>query len=465
MHAGYYRIGLAGWTLALLQAIAAPVSCVGMLVVAAMIHDVPFSTEYVALAVIAALLCYILIRPARSRTELANGFIIARDVFLAWAAAVAVLLLLGYATKSSAYFSRLTLFTWFAATPLLSTAVIVLLRNWLRRLLVSSGGGRSAIIVGINPVSRRLAETISKDAGFGLSLKGYCDDRAPDRLGTLQHGQLLGRISDVPKLVNRDRIGVIFVTLPLSDARRVKGMLERLRDTTASIYFVPDIFVYDLIQCRTDSIGSVPVVALCETPLHGWTAPMKRLTDICLASVMLLAAAPAMLAAAVGIKLTSPGRVIFKQRRYGLDGAEILVYKFRTMHVCEDGDDIRQAMRNDGRVTPIGAFLRKYSLDELPQLFNVIQGTMSIVGPRPHAVAHNEMYRSLIAGYMVRHKVLPGITGLAQVNGYRGETACLDDMRKRIEYDLEYLRRWSLLLDLRILCRTFVTVLRGDNAW
>ena len=173
---------------------------------------------------------------------------------------------------------------------------------------------------------------------------------------------------------------------------------------------------------------------------------------------------PLLLVIALGIKLTSPGPAIFRQRRNGLDGEEIVIYKFRSMRTMEDGDVIQQARKNDARFTPIGAFLRRTSLDELPQFFNVLQGRMSIVGPRPHAVAHNEMYRKLIKGYMLRHKVLPGITGLAQVNGCRGETETLERMKARINYDLEYLRSWSLPLDLTIILKTIIVVLKGNNA-
>jgi len=164
------------------------------------------------------------------------------------------------------------------------------------------------------------------------------------------------------------------------------------------------------------------------------------------------------------VKLSSPGPALFKQRRYGLDGRQIVVYKFRSMNVIEDGDLIRQASPGDPRVTRFGAFLRASSLDELPQFINVLQGRMSVVGPRPHAIAHNEMYRKVIRGYMIRHKVKPGITGLAQVNGLRGETSSLDKMQMRIEYDLAYLRNWSLLLDLTIVLRTIVVVLGRQNA-
>jgi putative colanic acid biosysnthesis UDP-glucose lipid carrier transferase len=228
---------------------------------------------------------------------------------------------------------------------------------------------------------------------------------------------------------------------------------------------VPDIFVADLIQARVDSIGGLPVVAVCESPFYGFNGVVKRLADFSLAALILLAISPLMLAIAAGVKLSSPGPVLFRQRRYGLDGRRIVVYKFRSMSVAEDGDTVRQATRNDVRVTRFGAFLRASSLDELPQFINVLQGRMSIVGPRPHAVAHNEMYRKLILGYMIRHKVKPGITGLAQVNGLRGETDTVEKMKARIDYDLAYLRNWSLALDLRIILKTVVVVLQKHNAY
>ncbi|MGH8496333.1 MAG: exopolysaccharide biosynthesis polyprenyl glycosylphosphotransferase, partial [Gammaproteobacteria bacterium] len=211
-----------------------------------------------------------------------------------------------------------------------------------------------------------------------------------------------------------------------------------------------------------DDIHGIPVVALCETPFVGFDGLVKRLSDIVITSFILLLTAPLMLAIAIGIKMTSPGPAIFKQRRYGLDGEEIKVYKFRTMYVTEDADHVPQARRDDPRVTPFGAFLRRYSLDELPQFINVLQGRMSVVGPRPHAIAHNETYRKLIKGYMVRHKVTPGITGLAQVNGLRGETDTVESMKARVEYDLNYLRYWSLGLDVKIILKT-VTILFGDK--
>ena len=266
-------------------------------------------------------------------------------------------------------------------------------------------------------------------------------------------------------VVKENRIDHIYVTLPMASQPRILKLLDQLRDTTGSIFFAPDIFLTDLIQGRMDSVGGMPVVAVCESPFTGVSGLVKRFSDIALAVIILVLIAPLLLAIAIGVKLGSPGPVLFKQRRYGVDGREIVVYKFRSMTVCEDGNQITQATRNDQRITPFGGFLRKTSLDELPQFFNVLQGRMSIVGPRPHAVAHNELYRKVIKGYMVRHKVKPGITGWAQVNGYRGETDTLDKMQKRVDYDLEYLRTWTIGMDLWIIVKTVLVIFRDRHAY
>jgi putative colanic acid biosynthesis UDP-glucose lipid carrier transferase len=212
-------------------------------------------------------------------------------------------------------------------------------------------------------------------------------------------------------------------------------------------------------------VAGLPVVAVCESPFTGFNGVIKRISDIVLSLLILILISPIMLAVAIGIKLSSPGPIIFRQRRYGLDGKEIIVYKFRSMTVTEDGPNIPQAQKNDRRITPLGTILRKTSLDELPQFINVLQGKMSVVGPRPHAVAHNEQYRKLIDGYMVRHKVKPGITGWAQVNGYRGETEVLDKMKKRIDFDLDYLRNWTLRLDLYIVLKTVQVLVKDRHAY
>jgi putative colanic acid biosynthesis UDP-glucose lipid carrier transferase len=321
------------------------------------------------------------------------------------------------------------------------------------------------VIVGANEVSLRLADTLDNHRELCTWVAGFFDDRSSDRLQPLGNFKLLGKLTDLVDYVKREKIDVIFVALPIRHVQRVMDLLDDLRDSTASIYYVPDIFVFDLIQSRTGDIMGVPVVAMCETPFYGYRGVLKRMTDIGFTLGVLVFALPVMIVVALLIKLTSRGPVIFRQRRYGLDGEEIVVYKFRSMRVTEDGPQIRQATKDDDRITPVGRYLRKYSLDELPQLFNVLQGRMSLVGPRPHAVAHNEQYRKLIKGYMMRHKVLPGITGLAQVSGCRGETAELAEMQARVNYDLDYLRHWSPALDFKIIVLTAVQLFRDSKAY
>src|SRR5471032_3286080 len=268
----------------------------------------------------------------------------------------------------------------------------------------------------------------------------------------------------LPDFIETHGVKDVFITLPLTSQPRIQSLLESLQNTTASIHFVPDIFGVSVIQGRLEDMGGVPVVGLMVAPFTGINGFVKRSSDIVLSALILLLISPVLAVLAIGVKMSSPGPVIFRQRRTGLDGEIIEVYKFRSMRATDNGSVVVQATRGDSRITPFGAFIRKTSLDELPQFVNVLQGRMSIVGPRPHAVAHNEQYRKLVKGYMLRHKVKPGITGWAQVNGLRGETATLDKMEARIQYDLDYLRRWSLLLDLWIIGRTVLVVAQRENA-
>jgi putative colanic acid biosynthesis UDP-glucose lipid carrier transferase len=387
-----------------------------------------------------------------------------KEVVANWLVVVAILLLFGWATTYIKEFTPDVLTAWGIAVPVVLYLIHRTLPVAAPRLLQKEGY-RTAIVVGANDHGQRLARQFRANSLLGVKFQGYFDDRSASRLNANALTEVRGRIEDVPEYVKRNNIGAIFIALPMASQPRILGLLESLYDTTASVYFVPDIFVYDLIQARLDDIDGLPVVAVCETPFYGVNGMIKRIEDLVLASLILLLSSPLLLAVAIGVKWTSPGPILFKQRRYGLDGKEIIVYKFRSMRVLEDGEEIKQAQKDDPRVTKFGAFIRRTSLDELPQLLNVLQGRMSIVGPRPHAVAHNEMYRKLIRGYMIRHKVKPGITGLAQINGLRGETETLDKMRDRVRYDLDYLRNWSLQLDFSIVLKTIVVVLTGRNAY
>jgi putative colanic acid biosynthesis UDP-glucose lipid carrier transferase len=324
------------------------------------------------------------------------------------------------------------------------------------------------VIVGINRMSLELARHIRARPEIGLKLHCFFDDndrtRSHARLAQEDGFDVREGVSGIREFVNTRRIDVVFIALPAGKPR-TQALLDELRDTTSSVYLIPNISLLDLIQAQSLDIFGIPVIALCESPFAGIRGLVKRTTDVVFASLLLIAAAPLMVAIWIAIKRTSPGPAIFKQDRYGLDGERIVVYKFRTMVCQENGDRIVQARRSDPRVTRVGRFLRRTSLDELPQLVNVLEGRMSIVGPRPHAVAHNEQYRRLISGYMVRHKVVPGITGLAQVNGCRGETTTLEDMKRRVDYDLEYLRHWCWLLDIKIMFKTLAILIRDKHAY
>lgn len=464
---GYYRVTLLLMLIAALEVSAAPLISTAVLVGSTQLLDVEFDQRYVLLAIFSALLSFMIVRQEMSdrRSLFVSGWTIATRTGIAWLVVVALLLLIGYATKVSALYSRRALFLWFTATPPLLMAAPILLRKLMRRVTVASDNVRRVVIAGANDVSLQLASTIRERPELGLEHCGFFEDRALWRVPQLPPDQLLGKLADLPGYVKRRHVDVIFIAMPYH-LDRTKKLLNDLRDTTASVYLIPEISFIDLIQARVDDIRGIPIIALCESPFHGWSGIKKRALDVVLASLMLVAALPVMIAIAIVIRLTTPGgSVIFKQRRYGLDGEEIIVYKFRTMSVAEDGEVVRQATRNDPRVTPFGRFLRRYSLDELPQLINVLQGRMSLVGPRPHAVAHNEQYRKLINGYMVRHKASPGITGLAQVNGCRGETADLAEMKRRIDYDLDYLRHWSLMLDMKILLKTVAVLFKSEKAY
>jgi putative colanic acid biosysnthesis UDP-glucose lipid carrier transferase len=458
--------GLSIALMAFLDAVLPALVAVGMLYGLCAVYGVEFKGFFVVLAILSAMLSLLLPRgqPVQPNQLVKSSLPLAIRVMVRWLIIIAILLAIGFITKYSVDFSRRVVLTWAVTTPAVLIVISLSLHELMRRLIHDPSTVRRVAFAGCNDVSLSLAQRIGGGA-MGMQVEGFFDDRSAQRLGLETEARLLGGLPDMVTFVQRNQIDVVFVALPVSHIRRVVQLLDELRDTTASVYYVPDIFALDLIQARSGELFGIPVVALCETPFYGYRGVVKRITDIALALTVLLLALPLMAVLAWLVRLSSPGPAFFKQRRYGLDGREIMVYKFRTMTVIEDGPNITQASREDARITAIGRFMRRYSLDELPQLVNVLQGQMSLVGPRPHAVAHNEEYRKLIKGYMLRHKVPPGITGLAQVNGCRGETSRVEDMQARIDYDLEYLRHWSPLLDFKILFLTAIRLLRDEKAY
>jgi putative colanic acid biosysnthesis UDP-glucose lipid carrier transferase len=387
------------------------------------------------------------------------------DVLTAWLTMLTILGLCAFATDSIGMFDRRVLIEWAVLTPMLHWSVAFAGRAFLRWKAAQPESRRTAVVIGAGPLGARLGAVLRSQGERGCQFLGYFDDRSSERLGSAAAEPRLGTLADVGEYLARHNVNEVYISLPLSSQPRITRLLASLQNSTASVYLAPDVFGISIIQGRLQDLGGVPVVGLLETPFTGVNELAKRISDIVLASLILVLISPVLLAVALGVKLTSPGPVIFRQRRNGLNGEEITVYKFRSMTATDNGAIVPQARRNDPRITPLGAFLRRTSLDELPQFVNVLQGRMSIVGPRPHAVAHNEQYRSLIQAYMVRHKVRPGITGWAQVNGLRGETDTVDKMQARVEYDLEYLRNWSLVFDLRIIARTLKLVLFDRGAY
>lgn len=251
----------------------------------------------------------------------------------------------------------------------------------------------------------------------------------------------------------------------MAAVERIRHFIAMLSDTTVDTFIVPDLYSYSTHTTEVRMIGNMQAVSILSSPFDDGGAIIKRAEDLIFGTIITLLISPLMLIIAIGIKLTSRGPVIFKQDRYGLSGQKITVYKFRSMRVMENADVVTQATKQDPRVTRFGSFLRRKSLDELPQFINVLQGRMSIVGPRPHAIAHNEEYRKIVDNYMIRYKVKPGITGLAQVSGYRGEVDTLDKMEKRVQYDIEYIQNWSLWLDIKIILKTMTKGFSGENAY
>lgn len=464
----YVRKSLTIAAVALVQAVTPSLIVGGGLYAVARFHGIPFHDFFLTMAILASVLAALIVRvPSTGGSVAPEADLVGQcsRILFRWFVVLGILFAIAYATKFSEEFSRRVVLTWALVTPALLILGQLMCNAMLRRLVLSKDLLRSAVIIGFNQPGESLASRITRFPELCLRLRGFFDDRRKQRLGDMKGMPLLGGLSDVNAYVRENDIDVIFVALPMRHVPRVLNLLDELQDTTVSIYYVPDYFVFDLIQSKMDDVMGVPVVSLCETPFYGYRGVSKRISDIVLTSMLLVPLLPVMALIAVAIKMTSPGPVIFKQDRYGLDGQKIIVYKFRSMTVTENGNAIRQAAKNDSRFTPIGGFLRKYSLDELPQLFNVLQGRMSLVGPRPHAVAHNEEYRGQIKGYMIRHKVLPGITGLAQVNGCRGETRNLEDMEARIRYDLTYMKSWTPYLDLKILLMTVVRVVNDRHAY
>ncbi|RDH81207.1 MAG: undecaprenyl-phosphate glucose phosphotransferase [endosymbiont of Galathealinum brachiosum] len=392
----------------------------------------------------------------------------ARSIFLAWLTVVLLMIIILFSLKISADYSRLWLGWWM----MLGLASLLTFRMFIFGFLqyqrMKGKNFRRVIVVGAGDLGERLINQVNESPWMGFNIVALFDD--DEHL----HGEMVGEykvtggISDVEAFFNNGHVHVdeVWIALPLRAEQRVKELLYELRHHPVNIKLIPDIFGFSLLNHSMTEIAGLPAVNLSDTPMGGSNQLIKAIEDRLLALCIFILICPLLLAISIAIKAISPGPILFKQRRHGWDGRIINVYKFRTMEVhAEDEGCITQASKNDSRITPLGAFLRRTSLDELPQFYNVMQGRMSIVGPRPHAVQHNEMYKDQVNKYMLRHMVKPGITGWAQVNGYRGETDTLDKMKKRVEFDLFYIENWSLWFDLKIIFLTIFKGFVGKNAY
>jgi len=388
-------------------------------------------------------------------------------ILLSWLGAILVLLFFAYATKTSESYSRRLMVTWFVLSPSVLVIWRFSLRQFLREIRSRNFNTRSVAIVGAGALGKRLARTITSARWMGMRLVGFYDDKKAKGSQPVRDlsARIEGTLEELVQHVHDHKVDQVYIALPLRAGGRIKELVDNLSDTMASVYLIPDLFTFNLLHASWMDLDGIPAISIVENPYVGMGGWIKRLEDIMISSLILLVTAIPMLVISIAVKFTSSGPVIFRQRRHGLDGREIEVWKFRSMTVCENGGEVPQAQRCDPRVTRLGAFLRRTSLDELPQFINVLQGRMSVVGPRPHALAHNEQYRKVIRGYMLRHKVKPGITGYAQVSGWRGETDTFEKMEKRVEYDIEYIQNWSVWLDLKIIVLTIFKGFTGENAY
>lgn len=449
------RVLDAGWILAALYA-----ACVW--------NGIQWGAEQTTLSLMSVVIfgiagtCWDLYRPWR----VSPLWLELRRVWLSWTITSLVVVFLAFFLSLVPQTHDPTLLAWFVLGYLILGSVRIFVRVCLRWLRMRGRNFRTAAIIGATDMGARVAHNVRHTAWMGIRVIGFFDDRTPDPKRTRLRGvDLRGNIDDLLYLAREGGVDIIYITLPMSTELRIRDIMGRLSDTTASLYYVPDFSLFDLLHPSWDMLNNIPVVNLVDSPNNGLNGAIKRGFDIGLSLIILTVLLVPMLAIAARIRMTSPGPVIFRQQRYGLNGCNFEIWKFRTMSVCEEGDQFRQATRNDPRVTPFGAFLRRTSLDELPQFINVLQGHMAIVGPRPHPVVMNERQRKIIDRYMQRHKVKPGITGWAQVNGYRGETDTLEKIKQRIQLDLEYIDNWSIWLDMKIVLKTIRTVFKDANAY
>ena len=390
----------------------------------------------------------------------------ARIVTTVWVSVVIIMILVAFLTKTSTTYSRQWMVMWTGLAWFFLLSFRLGFYKFLQYMRSRGWNHKRIIVVGTGDLAKGVVRNIRNASWTGLDVVAFYDDGDCSELRKIDGTEVRCGINNLASEVERFFISEVWLALPLQEEERMRKVLDNLRHSTVNIRFVPGIFGFRLFNHSITEVAGLPIIDLNASPMVGVNRFIKELEDKSLALLILVLISPVLLLIAIGIKLTSKGPVIFKQMRNGWDGKPIKIYKFRTMVIHEECDgDLTQACRYDARVTPFGAFLRRTSLDELPQFFNVLQGRMSIVGPRPHAIEHNDQYKEQIDAYMLRHKVKPGITGWAQVNGWRGQTDTLDKMKKRVEFDLYYIENWSLWLDLKIIFFSMFSGFVHKNAY
>jgi putative colanic acid biosysnthesis UDP-glucose lipid carrier transferase len=400
------------------------------------------------------------------------------SLFNAWTFSFLALFLLAFLTKQTEVYLRVVITEIYVVGFFVQAAIHLLIRLAAKKLNKHSQVTDNVIIVGQGQLANYLEHKISANPWLNQHVIGNVSiDEEQRQNRTEQKSELneyvtsqtiqLGKVAELPDLIDAHGITTIYIVTPLESSKVLEELYFVLLDKHVSIHWIPDIFSLRLINHSVREIAGIPVLTLSETPLTGISRLSKSIEDKVLSLIILLLISPILLVVALAVKWDSPGPVFFRQKRAGWNGKTFRIWKFRSMHVQQqaaDNMELVQAQKNDPRVTKVGAFIRKTSLDELPQLFNVLIGDMSLVGPRPHAVQHDKVYSARIDDYYARHNIKPGITGLAQVRGYRGETHEIDQMTKRIESDIEYINNWSIWLDLSILART-TTAFTGKSAY
>lgn len=383
-----------------------------------------------------------------------------------WVLGYIILLGLLVFSHQAEYFSRLWLLGWIISGVGGSVAFRYCTYLMLGRLRKGGLNHKGVLVVGTGESAWDAVKALKENPWVGYDIVQMVPIDGCKTSSPYEGIPVAGKHADLAKLVRTLGVQEVWICLPLKKGDYVNQVLYDLRHSTVDIRYVPDFSDFRLLNHKATELAGMQMLNLSCSPISGLNYYMKQLEDRVLGLMIFALISPLLLLISLGVKLSSPGPVIFKQYRNGIDGRKINVYKFRSMKVhSEPGCEVTQATRHDERITRFGRFLRKTSLDELPQFFNVIQGKMSIVGPRPHAVAHNEQYKEIVESYMKRHKVKPGITGWAQINGLRGETDTVDKMKKRVEYDLFYIENWSLLFDLKIIALTFLKGFLNKNAY